>query len=341
MLSFAFAILIFFSGQLKAAGVAVYSEATDVFELMDNVSKWHPSIDSSYRQEWERKFPLSVQDKAQFIQYAEIRKKFANNSGEAFSTEEDVFGSPVIGYDIFSEAFYSRRSVGDALKKLSLAGLSPAELTFLKNFYSSNKKKISSFISESSQFAVKLLSLNKQWKTSGIDKVIKKITPFILGKNGRRMKLTLRPVWWPSSKKPRVDRRGPFLILRYHPLAHSGKWDMDDISKSAILSIIHSQSANQRQNLTKVFEARCRGRSIELRESLNLLFSKMLPESYKRKKNFDLYKKWDRRSFTDLMVKLLFPLLQDELKARGSFAGRFMTQAADLCRSLNRLAVIP
>jgi hypothetical protein len=116
---------------------------------------------------------------------------------------------------------------------------------------------------------------------------------------------------------------------------------MPEISEAAVKTLLFAQSANQRQNLTKVFEARCRGRAPELQEGLLILFSEMLPRSFKEKRNFDLYQRWAKRSFSDLFVKLLFPLLQTELKGKAGFAGRFMTEASDLCRALNRLAVVP
>ncbi|MCF8060114.1 MAG: hypothetical protein K9K67_12510, partial [Bacteriovoracaceae bacterium] len=145
----------------------------------------------------------------------------------------------------------------------------------------------------------------------------------------------------PKNIPPLIDVRGPYIILRYHPLAHTNNWHITAIGKKAIMAILQGQSKNQRSNLTKVFEDKCRGREIELQSALLTLFGEMLPSKYKDKKKFDLHKNWGPSNFVDVYLLLLFPLLEEELKGRGNFAGQFMETASDLCRKVHRLAVIP
>ncbi len=326
---------------LFGAGVAEYSESTDVFELMDHVTRWDNSLTPIYRDAWVKKFSLTLEDKSQFSQYAAIRKKSYEKSPMGQGDGSDIFGDFPKGYDPFSHAFYSSKSIGEALRKLEKKGVTAAEIKFLSSFYQKYKKNISEFVKESSHFSVKLLDLNKDWKYSAMDKSIKKAIPFILGKQGQKVKILLRPVWWPKNIPPVVDIRGPYLILRYHPLAHTNNWQISTIGKKAIMAILQAQPKNQRSNLTKVFEEKCKGRDIELQSALLTLFGEMMPAKYKEKKKFDLYQDWGPSTFVDIYLKLLFPLLETEIKNRGAFAGRFMSTASSLCRKVHRLAVVP
>jgi hypothetical protein len=334
-------ICFFISFSVFARGAGEYSEATDVFELMDHVTRWSDTLTPVYRNAWVKKFPLTLEDKSMFSQYAAIRKGEYEKSPQSKGQGSDIFGEFPKGYDAFSEAFYSSKSVGEALRKLSKRGVSSVQVKFLSSFYQKYQKNITSFLKESTHFSVKLLDLNKQWKNSAIEKSIKKAVPFILGKEGRKVKIILRPVWWPANVPPVVDVRGPYLILRYHPLAHTTKWGITNMAKKAVMAILQAQPKNQRSNLTKVFETQCRGREIELQSALYTLFGEMMPRLYKEKKDFNLYQNWGPSTFVDVYLKLLFPLLQEELKGRNPFAGRFMTVASKLCRKIHRLAVVP
>lgn len=323
-------------------GSGEYSEATDVLELMDHVTRWSKSLTPVYRQAWIEKFPLTLEDKSLFSQYADIRKQFSEKAKSENGHEQDIFGAYPVGYDAFSEAFYSSNSVAEAIRKLTKRGLEPAQKKFLLDFFGRYKKNISEFLKESSHFSVKLLDLNKKWKKGQVDKALKKVIPFVLGKkNSRKFKIILRPVWWPKNIPPVVDARGPYIILRYHPLAHTNEWNIRLMATKAVDALMQSQSKNQRSNLTKVFESQCKGRDIELQVALQTLFGEMLPESYEKKKSFDLYKNWGSSAFLDVYLKLLFPLMEEELKGRNQFAGRFMTVASDLCRKVNRLSLVP
>lgn len=325
-----------------ASGAGEYSEATDVLELMDHVTRWSKSLTPVYRQAWEQKFPLTLEDKSLFSQYADIRKQFSEKARVENGHDQDIFGAYPVGYDGFSEAFYSSKSVAEAIRKLTKRGLEPEHKKFLLDFFGRYKKNISEFLKESSHFSVKLLDLNKKWKKAQVDKALKKIIPFVLDKNvSRKFKIVLRPVWWPKNIPPVVDSRGPYIILRYHPLAHTNEWNIRLMANKAVDALLQTQPKNQRSNLTKVFESQCKGRDIELQVALQTLFGEMLPESYENKKSFDLYKNWGSSAFLDVYLKLLFPLMEEELKGRNQFAGRFMTVASDLCRKVNRLSLVP
>lgn len=327
---------------LLAKNVAEYSEATDVFELMDHVTNWDATFTTFYRKAWEKKFPITLEDKGNFSRYASIRKAFQQRAGIETNNKEDIFGDYMKGYDGFSDAFYSSRSVGEALRKLQARGVSADEIKFLAAFYRKYKTNIQSFVKESTHFAVKLLELNNLWKRSKIDKTLKKVIPFVLGKEGKKFDLQLRPVWWPGDYPPMISHRGPYLILRFNPLKQTDQWPMDLISLRAVETILRSQSVNQRENLDKIFNFKCPGRSPELKSALAALFSRVVPAAMEDKNKFDLYQNWSQSLFVDIYVKLLYPLyLRESKSTKGSFAGEFMDKATLLCRKIHRLSVAP
>ena len=319
-------------------GSAEYSEATDVFEIMDHVSMWHGSLSRSYINEWQKRFPLNLKDKGILAEYKKIRLK---HHKVVVSEGTDVFGKMPIGYDRLSKAFYSSKSIGEALKKLEKKKIDKEDIKFLKKFYKHFKDRITLFVKESSQFQVKVLGLNQKWKNEKAHSYMKKFVKFVLGKKGRKIKTIMRPVWYPQGEKSRVDLRGPYLIIRIHPLETMSRWDIDLYLEKSVESIIHGQPINQRTNLSKIFRQRCRGREDELQQSLKIVFAKMLPKSMNEKKKFELYNKWDKRTFINVYSKLLFPLASAEMKGKDKFSGKFMLQASKLCREVHDLAFIP
>lgn len=335
-------LIVFLSfSETLAKGAAEYSEATDVFEIMDHVTRWDPALTAAYRTAWEKKFPLDLETKGDFSTYAQIRLDYFEKNKEE-SVENDIFGSGNKGYDAFSDAFYSSKSIGEALRKLESRGLPADSIKFLVSFYRKYKKKISFFVKESSHFPVRLLEINNRWKKQRLGSTMKKITKFVLGKEGRKFKLILRPVWWPSNLPPEIDIRGPYLIVRFNPLNKARQIPMEELASKGIESILSYQKSNQRRNLTKIFRANCNGREIELKAALTILFAAVYPKAMASKKSFNLYANWSRSVFVDLYVKLLFPLFERELKSqKNTFAGTFMDQATLLCKKINRLSIAP
>lgn len=321
----------------SAPNPAYYSEATDVFELMDHMSLWHPSLSRDYIRAWSKRFTLSSEDKNYLSEYKKIRLRYHKSVGEG----ADLFGEMPIGYDRFSKAFYSSQSVAEALKKLEKNNIRKDDIIFIKRFYKHFQKSIIVFMKESSQFQVNMFGLNKKWSLEKYKPYIKKMTTFLLGKKGSKVKIIMRPVWLPKSAKPRIDLRGPYIILRAHPLDTKYSWDPKLLLKNSVWALINGQPKKQRNNLTKQFKGRCVGREREFRGALDIVFTKMLPEYTKSKKTFDLYRKWGGSYFEDLYSKLLFPLAGKEIKGKGGFSGRFFTESSNICYDLNRLAVAP
>ncbi len=326
-----------------ASGPGIYSEATDVFEFIDNASGWHMKTSMAYRSALEAKFKLTSEENSLLKKYAEIRKREAENSemNAQMIDKDDAFGRVPFGYDHFSKAFYTSLSIRDALLKLKQAGVPQEDVQFIFEMIKKLKPKLESFLKESIQFNVKLIEFNKQWKYSKRDRALKYFESFVLGKLAKKLEIRMLPVWSPADVLPTVDLRGHNLILRYNPLTQTDNWDYTDISKKAILAVLAAQPLAQRENLSKLFKLKCNGREFELQESLQIAFGVMMPKYIKERKKFNLYERWSSRTFIDVYSKLLFPLMDEHVKKKGSFPGFFMEQSSFLCHQLHQLAVTP
>ena len=80
------------------------------------------------------------------------------------------------------------------------------------------------------------------------------------------------------------------------------------------------------------------GRSIEFNEAMEAIWVNTLPEKWTLKKKFTLYKKWHENEFTNLYVKLLFPLVEETLNSKQNIEGTFIHKSSKLCAELHKLA---
>ncbi len=328
---------------LWAKGPGEYSEATDMFEFIDNASGWHTGTASIYKTALISKSPLSSSEENLLKKYAELRKREYENSdfnAHKISTA-DAFGPVPFGYDHFSRAFYSSYSLREALLKLKKEGVSDENVQFLNELFQTFYPKIQAYLKESTQFSVKLIDFNKQWKATGRERAHKLFSSFVLGKESKDFKLTMLPVWSPSDILPTVDIRGPYLIMRYNPLTQTENWDYNDVIKKSVLAVLGGQNLTQRENLSKMFKLKCNGREFEFQESLQIVFGSMLPQFVKEKRKFNLYDRWSSRTYINVYAKLLFPLMEEHVKNKGTFPGFFMEQSSFLCYELHQLAIRP
>ena len=328
-------ITLIFSQTLLARGAVQYSEAADVFEIVDNVSLWHNKVRPEYRKHWERTFGALGNDVTWFNDYAEIRKRYSPQDPNA--GVKDIFGTPGIKHSFFANAFYSSSSVSQALKKLSKK-LKKEDIAFLSKFFKHFLPKISQMVKESTTFKQKTIVLSDQWRKSKVPALLKKLAKHLDIKIRSKNDFKVIPVWWPKNEKPMVESRANYLILRYHPLEQANDWDVSEVIPQAINAMLQAQPSNQRQNLTKIFQGQCNGRGLEFVDSLKILWGKMLVQKWKEKKKFSLYQIWDNRPFVNLYVKVLFPMLEEDLKNKGTIAGKFIHQAAVVCSEIHHLS---
>lgn len=310
-----------------------YTEAADVFEILDQVSAWHPKHQQIYRKEWIRTF--GEDDLPIFKEFGEMRKTYYSLLSNKSSEMNLLFGLQRIKNDFFSEAFYSAKSVGGALKKLKKR-LSKDELKFLSKSLKTLQPKISKWVGESTLYRGKIPEFRKKLKKGKLKTLIKKAKKFFYGKKKIKFDLKMHFVWWPKTEEPIVEIRGNHLLLRFHPVAHLGKLYLDDILVFGILALSHGQEVNQKENLTKVFNQGCQLPKdfpaldiIEL--PLATAWGKILFTKNQNKKAFSLYKKWSIHPWVNLYSKMLFPLVEEAAKRKEGLSGGFIRAAAGIC----------
>ena len=122
----------------KVKIVVEYSEASNYFDIMDNVSNWWDGFtEIEYSKEWEKRNGSNSELDIQFFsKYKELREKFYDdpdqkekdplkNRNGFFSMQSSATADPI------AEAFYSSQTMDDAYQKLE-AKLSKDDISFLK-----------------------------------------------------------------------------------------------------------------------------------------------------------------------------------------------------------------
>lgn len=337
-----FSLFLLIQIPLKAKTSVTYSEAADVFEIMDHVSLWTTKLSPEIRRYWEKKFgAIGGEDENLLERYISIRRKsdrnFANYLSEG-SPEISLFGETGISSVPMSMAFYNSKSVGEALKKVA-PYLKTEDFKFLKKFYKHFQPKITEMVKESTSFKAHLVNHNNALKKVHNDKVLKRLATFLGLKTKGKIKFLL--TWWPPEKEPFYEARGNTILLRYHPLSGAKVWDGQGLLKAGVSTLMAQMSPNQKSNATTIFNRHCIGRSLEFNHSMEILWSRLLPSKWTQKKKFTLYQDWNEDGFTNLYVKLLFPLIQESLDTKQNIEGTFIHQAARLCGELHKLATPP
>ncbi|MDC1175425.1 hypothetical protein OAT67_08505 [Bacteriovoracaceae bacterium] len=292
---------------------------------------WHPSISSEMKKKWQQHFKTQNNFERDFQDYAKIRKKYYKNP---YPTSEDIFGPTVIANNFFSNAFYHNKSVSKALIKLKKK-ITKSEYDFLVQFLKKLMKPIFEFVKESTTFNKQVKMMEKEWKKSKAEATYRKLLKFVGIK--KRINLMIRPVWWPANEKPRIDVRGNIVLLRYHPLEQKSFWDPKEVLEAVTAEVLASLSPNSRENMTKIFTGHCSEKKDILKLSLTQLWSRIYFSKLNHKKKFTLYRIWSENQFVDVYIKMLFPLLEETLKKKGTLEGTFIDQASAVCAQLTSL----
>jgi hypothetical protein len=342
--SFIVTLLLMSTLSIKAAVSVSYSEAADVFEIMDHVSLWSTHLSPAIRRHWEKKFgPIGGEDLNMINKYIAIRRKSDINYASYIketSPEISLFGNTGIDKVPFSMAFYNSKSVGEALKRAS-PFFNGEDYKFLTSFYKHFLPKIKELVKESTSFKAHIGNYNRALKKVHADKILKRLAAFLGLKISAKTGLKYLVTWWPPEEEPLYEARGNFIMLRYHPLSGAKVWKGQTLLQAGVETFMANMTPNQKSNSAKIFNRHCVGRTIEFNDAMETLWSKVLPEKWSMKKKFTLYKTWHKDIFSDLYTKLLFPLVEESLASRQNIEGNFIHQAATLCAELHSLATPP
>lgn len=320
-----------------------YSEATDVFVLMDHVSEVRYESFPAYRKIWSRKFKFSSQENEFFRKYLVLRHRYYKPKKFKDLDQDKLLFSHVFvpQFDFIADAFYTSKSVSEAFKKLSKK-LKKDEILFLQEFFKHFQPKIGAFIKESTHFTQKLKAINKQMKKFKLHTTIKKIATF-LGVPKKQLNFQIYFVWSPGDSGPRISYGHNALLLHYNPISQTDKIDINEIAQKIVKAVIHRMTYNQKQNLSKRFFQDCNpkgiGRENILEKPLMVLAGTILP--YKnsiKKKEFNLYQEWDQNPWVNSYVKMIFPALEKSMSNKENISVSFIQNAALSCSELLKVS---
>ncbi len=314
-----------------------YNQTAIVFELMDQLSLWNEHLDPAYRKAWAKRFgALDPKALKRLKKYSTIRRRYSPKI-----EERSLFSKGGYSLSFFSQAFYSSESVKKALKKL-VGKITVEEGHFLSHFYRLEQSKIKELaLKEGLLFKGQLDFLKREWGRVKGEVFAKKFADFLNLEKERGGPFQILPLWRPldQSGAPTLEVRGHFILLRYHPSLGASAWKGEAMLTQVIRQLMAFQSLDQKRKLTQVFEGQCPGRGSELKETLVTLWSQVIPAQKRHRKKFNLYQEWAERPFLDLSVKLMYPLLQEEIRSKGKITGRFIQEATHLCSQLHRLSI--
>lgn len=313
-----------------------YSEATDVFEIMDNISMWQKGSRQSYLKHWKTLGDTQSKDHKLISEYVALRKKYTKKQR---ISQTVIFSSAEYYPSFFEQAFYSSKSIQQAFLKLKKnKRFKNKDLNFLKKFYQHFKPRISLMVKESALFRSQLKKISKIFKKKRAVKTLGHAASFF-GHKKKKKKLKLLFVWWPKKQDPIVDIKGDYLILRFNPLTALQDISIEDIMVIAVEGFMRSQSLNQKENLSKIFKETCHpGSSVITQNILELplavVLGKILFKKNAQKKKFKTYQKWFDDTWVNTYAQILFPLVESTIKNKETVSGEFIHSAAKLCRNL-------
>ena len=338
-----FMLVLILSVNISAKGKFIdYSEAFDVFQIVDGVSAWKDGTPKEYRKYYEDTFELSSEDKKMLEKYKSIRLKYYKEYPKA---QGSIFSGSAISSDILSRTFASEKSLDEALLTLKKKNYIELEdLKILVSVYKHFKKNVSAIVKESSILASEARRLGKILKKSRMTSNIRKLDKFFnlptRKIKGGRIKL----VWWPQTDSPSIDFQGGRVILRVNPIKHAGMLDEEFLTQLVVHSLIISQSRSVKENLSKVFLDACpkiqeKGIAKDLWFEVPLIeaLSRYYMPSKALKKKFNPYLVKTESAWVDVYSKYLFGLTQYSVKRRAKFDREFISFSANYCQNLLKL----
>ena len=173
---------------------AIYSESTQIFEIIDQVSKWHEKNWSAYGKYWEDNLKFSSKQREMINQYIELRRKYKVKRDESSKTL--IFSNPSKTYDIISHTFYTSKTVDQALTKLKKT-MKKEELKFLEKMYIEFKPKLSILVKESLIFKDKIKVIGKMISKEKIKPVFNKAYKFFNLPKFIKGQFSVQYVWAP------------------------------------------------------------------------------------------------------------------------------------------------
>lgn len=203
------------SSSAPPAFEVAYREPADVFEIVDNVSRWLPEKNEpEYRDAWDARGLGAPGDDALFAAYARVRSRSYPPEAEG-----DVL---VLGHakapDRFAEAFYRATTLEAAYAELATF-LPRDDVAVVRRVHDTLRPRLAPLLEESRAYASLASRLEARLRDPAVSRFAAKLRAFHGATD--TSPLTVLLVWWPDVESTRGAKRGSFVLVRAHPVAHA------------------------------------------------------------------------------------------------------------------------
>lgn len=326
-----------------------YSEAADLFSLMDNVTSWWEGFtDPVYREEWERRFGWSDADGAWARRYAEYRHRTFSDPSQG----QDIATSPhglfasgetnAQGSDPLAEHFMAQPDISTALSGLTRA-VGKDDARMLRGFYAHFRPKWDKVLEESAPLAARAEELEAKIDMARLRPFIALVSRFYQTQTGGEFHIffTRYP---PGNSSMAEVTAGNTLLLRSPTewTLEMGEWDM-----IVVHELVHYISSNQlaahKRSLSDRFLARCpipegARRNWMIEEPLAVAIGQAAYSMMVLGKPLDRRSNWYAVPWVDLTARTMEASVTRALQSGAVLSDTTLVEeAADRCRDLTAM----
>lgn len=239
-----------------------YHQATDVFNLLDNLPDWLPGYTASaYREYWQAHIGLDEADRAALAAYAAFRQRTSPAARAPTpdpAAPPDLF-APILTREVDGLA-RSFLEAGDfqAGATAAIAAQAPRDRAMLRAYYARFGPRALRLVGTHSAFDTQRRALASQLSLPGVPGLMRDIRTF--HGVGKAPSFVARFVWWPDAARTQAKVRGRFILLQ-GPADGAGSDTPMDWAPVVLHEYAHYVSAGQpmpqRQRLSAVFLRGC------------------------------------------------------------------------------------
>lgn len=239
-----------------------YRQATDVFNLLDNLPNWLPGYTAAaYGDYWSAHLGLDGADRTALSAYAAFRQRTAPAARDASAADAsvpDLFAPPSTrDIDPFARPFFEAADFDTAAAAV-IAAQAPRDRAMLRDYFSRFGPRAEHLIASHSHFATQRKALASQLDVPGVPELAAAIRTFY--GVGEAPTFIVRFVWWPDATLTQAKVRGRYILLQ-GPADGAAKASSMDWAPIVLHEYTHYVSAGQptaqRQRLSAAFLHGC------------------------------------------------------------------------------------
>ncbi len=250
-----------------------YSEATDLFNLLDNLSNWLPGYtEPVYRTYWEQHIGFDDTDRAALTNYAEFRQRTSElaSTNEIAAVDRLFAPDATRDPDAFS-GYFLGVSTFEAAAKAAISAQSADDQAMLRDYYARFVPRATRLITVQSRFGAQERAIEAKLADPRVAQLAAEIRTFFHASPPSVFEASF--VWWPDPDSTRAKVRGHTILLY-------SQHDVDGVALSMdwVPILLHelshylsaSQSAARKQELGAEFLRLCPS-ATGMRNPLNAL----------------------------------------------------------------------